>query len=114
MRLNHVALTVTNREKSAEFYGTYFGLTQRLHDDDHLLILTNEAGDLLALSEGEIDFQLPRTNHFGFMVADIETVLAMRETFKAAGITETEFQESMPTRVQVLDPDGYRVEVYAF
>ena len=114
MRLNHIALTVTDRDKSAEFYGTFFGLTQRIHDDDHLLILANESGDLLALSSGSIDFELPRTNHFGFQVDNKESVLSMRQQFKEAGITETEFQASMPTRVQVLDPDGYRVEVYAF
>ena len=31
-----------------------------------------------------------------------------------AGIDETEFQPYGPVRVQVADPDGYRVEVYAF
>ena len=114
MRLNHIALTVTDRKISADFYATFFGLTQHVHDDDHLLILSNDAGDLLALSTGAIGFELPRTNHFGFMVANKEEVLEMRDKFKAAGVIETEFQASMPTRVQVLDPDGYRVEVYAF
>ena len=114
MRLNHIALTVSNREESAEFYGTLFGLTQRVHDDDHLLILANEAGDLLALSVGPIEFELPRTNHFGFMVENKEMVLELRERFKAVGVVEAEFQAAMPTRVMVLDPDGYRVEVYAF
>jgi len=29
-------------------------------------------------------------------------------------MSEAEWQEDGPTRVQVLDPDGYRVELYAF
>lgn len=33
--LNHVALTVSDRERSAAFYGEHFGLTTRLHDDEH-------------------------------------------------------------------------------
>ena len=114
MKLNHVALTVQNREASAQFYGDFFGMNIRIHDDDHLLILANEDGDLLALSAGKKDFDLPRTNHFGFQVSSTEGVLSMRNRFKNAGIEETEFSPHGPTRVQVLDPDGYRVEVYAF
>ena len=114
MKLDHVALTVADREASATFYGTYFGLDTRVHDDEHLLILSNEHGDLLALSNGSKDFELPRTNHFGFRVADADTVYRLRRQFEESGVTETEFSESGPARVQVLDPDGYRVEVYAF
>jgi catechol 2,3-dioxygenase-like lactoylglutathione lyase family enzyme len=35
MPLNHVALTVSDRVRSAAFYGEHFGLTDRLHEDDH-------------------------------------------------------------------------------
>ena len=31
--LNHVALTVADREGAAAFYGEHFGLTARVHDD---------------------------------------------------------------------------------
>jgi hypothetical protein len=35
--------------------------------------------------------------------------------FRAAGIEESEWQDDGRfVRVQVFDPDGYRVEVYAF
>jgi catechol 2,3-dioxygenase-like lactoylglutathione lyase family enzyme len=37
-QLDHVALTVTDRNRSAEFYARHFGLTERVHDDEHLLI----------------------------------------------------------------------------
>ncbi len=33
MALNHVALTVADRERSAAFDAEHFGPTQRLHDD---------------------------------------------------------------------------------
>lgn len=39
---------------------------------------------------------------------------AARERFAAAGLEETEWQAHGPARVQVLDPDGYRVEAYAY
>jgi catechol 2,3-dioxygenase-like lactoylglutathione lyase family enzyme len=115
MPLDHVALTVSDRERSAAFYAEHFGLTQRVHDDEHLLIVGDERGSLLALSTGpRAAQQLPRTNHFGFRLPARDDVLAARERFRAAGVTELEWQDHGPARVQVADPDGYRVEVYAF
>jgi catechol 2,3-dioxygenase-like lactoylglutathione lyase family enzyme len=115
MPLNHVALTVTDRERSAAFYAEHFGMTERLHDDEHLFILGSRDGSVLALSEGPPPARLPRTNHFGFQVADRRAVLTARERFRNAGVEETEWQDDDRfVRVQVADPDGYRVELYAF
>ncbi len=114
MRLNHVALTVRDRERSAAFYAEHFGLTERLHADDHLFILGDHAGSVLALSAGEPPAKLPRTNHFGFQLAGGDEVRAAREHFQAAGVEETEWQDDGRfVRVQVADPDGYRVDLYA-
>lgn len=116
MPLNHVALTVTDRERSAAFYGAHFGLTARVHDDAHLLILADEDGSLLALSEGQPPVaHLPRTNHFGFQLADGDLVRMARQRLRAAGVPETEWQDDGGfVRVQVSDPDGYRVELFAY
>ncbi len=115
MPLNHVALTVTDRKRSAAFYGLHFGLTERVHDDDHLLILAPpERSSLLALSEGTPPTGLPRTNHFGFQLDNADDVRRARERFRRAGLTETEWQDQGGmVRVQVADPDGYRVELFA-
>jgi catechol 2,3-dioxygenase-like lactoylglutathione lyase family enzyme len=113
--LNHVALTVRDRERSALFYGEHFGLTERVHDDEHLLILGSRDGSLLALSEGQVPAGLPRTNHFGFQVADGDDVRSARERLGEAGVPETEWQDDGGfVRVQVADPDGYRVELFAY
>jgi catechol 2,3-dioxygenase-like lactoylglutathione lyase family enzyme len=115
MPLNHVALTVADRARSAAFYGEHFGLTEHIHDDEHLLILAAEDGSELALSDAEpVPPDLPRTNHFGFRLADGGAVHAARERFRAAAVPEVEWQDDGRfVRVQVTDPDGYRVEVYA-
>ena len=113
MALNHVALTVSDREASAAFYGEHFGMTERVHDDEHLLILGSPDGSLLALHEGVVPKDLPRSNHFGFSAGAGE-VRAARSRLRAAGVTETEWQDDAGfVRVQVLDPDGYRVELFA-
>ncbi len=113
--LNHVALTVTNREVSAAFYGQSFGLTERVHEDRHLLILRSADGSLLALSEGLVPVGLPRTNHFGFQLGDPDDVRRAREQLRTAGVQETEWQDDHGfVRVQLADPDGYRVELFAY
>jgi len=115
MPLNHVALTVSDRERSSVFYARHFGLAERVHDDAHLLILGSPDGSLLALTEGPVPAELPRTNHFGFQVSDAEDVRTARERLREAGVAETEWQDEQGfVRVQVTDPDGYRVELFAF
>ena len=110
--LNHVALTVSDRERSAAFYGEHLGLSERVHEDEHLLILGSPDGSLLALSEGVPPSGLPRTNHFGFRVPSGNEVRAARERLREAGVPETEWQDDGRfVRVQVSDPDGYRVEL---
>jgi catechol 2,3-dioxygenase-like lactoylglutathione lyase family enzyme len=114
MALNHVSLTVADRERSAAFYAEHFGFSERLHDEEQLFILGSPDGSVLALSEGEPPRGLPAGNHFGFRVSG-EEVRAARERFRAAGVEETEWQDDGRfVRVQVADPDGYRVELYAF
>jgi catechol 2,3-dioxygenase-like lactoylglutathione lyase family enzyme len=114
VRLNHVALTVTDRERSAEFYARHFGLTERLHADEYLFIVGSADGAVLALNDGE-PVHLPPTNHFGFQATDGDAVREARERFRAAGVEETEWQDDGRfVRVQVADPDGYRVDFYAF
>ncbi len=58
---------------------------------------------------------LPRTNHFGFHLADDRAVHTAQERLRVADVVETERQDDGRfVRVQVADPDGYRVEFYAY
>ena len=109
-----MALTVSDREQSASFYARYFGLTERMHEDDHLLIIADAFGGLLALSEGQDNRNWPRTTHFGFEMESTAEVINLRGEFMAGGVVEAEWQDSGPTRVQVFDPDGYRVEAFSW
>ena len=115
MPLNHVALTVSDRERSARFYAEHFGLGERVHDEEHLLIVGSRDGSLLALREGPAPGELPPGNHFGFQLADLDQVRAARVRLREAGIAEMEWEDGQGlARVQVADPDGYRVELFAY
>jgi catechol 2,3-dioxygenase-like lactoylglutathione lyase family enzyme len=116
MPLNHVALTVADRTRSAAFYSEHFGLTRRLHDEQRMVILGDEHGSVLALQEGDPPAAgLPPDNHFGFQLGSRDEVRGARERLRAAGVAETEWQDDeVVTRVQVSDPDGYRVEYYGW
>ena len=114
MPLNHVALTVRDRERSAGFYGRHFGLADRVHDDEQRLILGSPDGSLLALSEGSVPEGPPRTVHFGFQLRGGEEVRRARDRLREAGVSETGWQDDGAfVRVQVADPDGYLVELFA-
>ena len=47
-------------ERSAAFYAEHFGLTRRLHDDEHLFIVGSDDGSVLALAVGDVPRGLPR------------------------------------------------------
>jgi catechol 2,3-dioxygenase-like lactoylglutathione lyase family enzyme len=112
VRLNHVALTVADRERSARFYARHFALTASVHEDDDRLIVGAPDGSLLALSEGPVR---PGSIHFGFEAGAAGAVRRARERLLAEGVTETEWQDDDHfVRVQVADSDGYLVELYAF
>ncbi|MGF1502255.1 MAG: VOC family protein [Paracoccaceae bacterium] len=113
-RLNHVSLSVADRERSAAFYATHFGLARRVHEDAQLLILAAEDGGLLALVEGPVPAPPPPALHFGCQAGSIAEVHAARARFRDAGVAEAEWQDDGITRVQVFDPDGYRVEIFAW
>ena len=106
---------VSDRTRSAAFYERHFELSARVHDDDHLLILGSPDGALLALSEGTVPDGLPATNHFGFRLRGPDDVRAARRRLSEAGVPETEWQDDGAfVRLQVSDPDGYRIDLYAY
>jgi hypothetical protein len=85
-----------------------------VHEDEHLMILGSPDGSLVALKEGPVPEGLPPSNHFGFQLDDAEEVRRARKHLRTAGVKETEWQDDHGfVRVQVEDPDGYRVELFA-
>jgi len=116
MRLEHVNLTVTDLERSADFYRRLLGLEVRWQGDGSLHIGTEQ--EYLAFFEASADGRAPHDyglvgfNHVGFVVDDLE---AARERAEALGTTvhlEADYEPGR--RIYVTDPDGIEVELVEY
>lgn len=110
----HIALAVTDLERSRRFYETYFDFdpqTARVAEDGVLLIRGPD-DILLALSETEEPIQLPRFLHFGFRAAESPAdVRAFRDRLAEDGVELVEeWDEPDYVSVKCRDPDGYVIE----
>jgi catechol 2,3-dioxygenase-like lactoylglutathione lyase family enzyme len=113
MLLRHLALAVTDEQRSREFYERWFafGASEARRYDDGVLMLYGPGDVSLALGPAEGRPALPAFLHFGFDVDQPGTVRELREEFAAAGVEITEFwDEPDYVSVKVRDPDGYVVE----
>jgi catechol 2,3-dioxygenase-like lactoylglutathione lyase family enzyme len=114
MRLNHLALTVRDQERSRRFYETYFGFdagpAQRY--DDGVVIIRDADGFDLAIGQGDPG-EMAQFLHFGFRCAEPGEARALLERITAGGVPVTERTDT-PGYVgfKCLDPDGYTVEAY--
>ena len=101
--INHVALEVSDLERSLDFYGRIFELRLRGRSE-HMAFI--DLGDqFLALMETRPS-PADATRHFGLVVDDKQ---AAREALQAAGV------EILPGRfLDFLDPDGNRVEIVQY
>jgi catechol 2,3-dioxygenase-like lactoylglutathione lyase family enzyme len=114
MRFAHVGITVADQERSRRFYEGYFGFDPRQARDydDGTLILRDADGFALALHPGA-GAPADEFLHFGFSCTGPEQVRALRSTLLDAGETLVEDEDTEGfTSIKVLDPDGYRIEVF--
>lgn len=111
--MRHLALAVTDRERSRRFYETYFGFGARpaREYDGGVLMLYNADGFSLALGLTDEPVALPSFLHFGIGLPNPEAVQAFRERLDADGVPIAEWwDEPDYVSVKCLDPDGYVVE----
>jgi catechol 2,3-dioxygenase-like lactoylglutathione lyase family enzyme len=111
--MKHLALPVTDRERSRRFYETYFGFDARppREYDGGVLMLYNADGFSLALGPTEEPIRLPGFLHFGVHISNPEEVRAFRDRLAADGVPIVEeWEEPEYVSVKCRDPDGYVVE----
>jgi catechol 2,3-dioxygenase-like lactoylglutathione lyase family enzyme len=114
MKLRHLALAVTDEQRSREFYERWFqfGVAPPRRYPDGVLMLYGPGDVALALGPAEERPALPAFLHFGFTLDDPDAVRELHAAFAAAGVEIAEFwDEPDYLSVKVRDPDGYVVEV---
>ena len=111
--MKHLALPVTDQERSRRFYETYFGFDAapaRLYDGG-VLMLYNADGFSLALGPTSGPIELPSFLHFGVHADSPGDVGAFRARLAADGIPIIEeWNEPDYVSVKCADPDGFVVE----
>jgi catechol 2,3-dioxygenase-like lactoylglutathione lyase family enzyme len=111
--VKHLALAVTDQERSRRFYESYFGFgaePARWYDDG-VLMLYNDDGFSLALGPTDEEISLPSFLHFGIHLPSREILREFRERLAADGVPIVEeWDEPDYVSVKCRDPDGYVVE----
>ena len=111
--MDHLAIPVSDQERSRRFYETYFGFDARpaRRYDDGVLMLYDASGFALALGTTDEAPAPPAWMHFGVGLPDRGAVLAFRDRLVADGIELVEqWDEPDYVSVKCRDPDGYIVE----
>jgi catechol 2,3-dioxygenase-like lactoylglutathione lyase family enzyme len=111
--VKHLALAVSDQERSRRFYETYFGFDAKpsRRYDGGVLMLYNADGFSLALGPTEEPISLPSFLHFGIGLPSAEAVHAFGTRLRADGVPVVEeWDEPEYVSVKCQDPDGYVVE----
>ena len=111
--MDHLALAVSDCERSRRFYETYFGfVAEPERREDGVLMTHDEHGFALALGETRDPIVVPAFLHFGRGLESASAVRVFRDRLVADGVELVGFwDEPDYVSVKFRDPDGYVVEV---
>jgi len=111
MKLNHVALTVADIDRSIAFYTETLGLKANVRQEGRDFLLVTHDGFVFGLLAGK-----PEPSdaiHFGFELNSGDEVRRMREKLTGAGVKEVQWVEFDDlVAMKFLDLDGHVVEVF--
>ena len=113
----HVALNVTNLEKSIKFYRAMFGASPAKYKKDYAKFDIASPPLNLTLNLTENINQDGGLNHLGIQVLSSEEVESAIKRFKESGLTLFEEKDrnccyALQDKVWVTDPDGNRWEIF--
>jgi catechol 2,3-dioxygenase-like lactoylglutathione lyase family enzyme len=111
--VDHLALAVSDQERSRRFYERYLAFTAELEPrSDGVLMLHSAGGFSLALGETTEPISLPQFLHFGRGLSGPNEVHAFRDRLVEDDIEIAGFWDGPDyVSVKFRDPDGYVVEV---
>jgi catechol 2,3-dioxygenase-like lactoylglutathione lyase family enzyme len=113
----HVALNVTDVERSVAFYRAMFGEPPVKHKAGYAKFDIENPGLNLTLNVSEKDLERGVLSHLGIQVSSTEDVRAANARIKASGLpTVEEFNSdccyALQDKIWVSDPDGNRWEIF--
>ncbi|HEY1358125.1 MAG TPA: ArsI/CadI family heavy metal resistance metalloenzyme [Thermoleophilaceae bacterium] len=113
----HLALTVTDVERSIPFYEALFGTGPEKRKSGYAKFSVERPALNFTLTQGERR-ELGAFNHAGIQVEETSDVLAAKERLAAAGLTafdemDTTCCYARQDKIWVRDPDGTPWEVFA-
>lgn len=116
----HLALNVTDIERSARFYATLFGVEPSVTHEDYAKFEIIEPALNLTLNLGcrNGDAETSALNHAGIQVDSNEDVLAAKQRMVDAGLatfdeSEVECCYHRQDKIWVTAPDGESWEIFA-
>ena len=112
--LNHLALPVTDPERSAAFYAGLFDMEITFSSPDVAFLKTVGAKDMIALNRSDAPVASSRdTMHFGFWVDPDQFDVAV-QAIEEAGVEKVSEPSRRPIGryIFIEDPDGYVVEIF--
>jgi glyoxylase I family protein len=113
--LTHLALTVSDLERSFQFYHDVFGMLAIYREPSFIQAQTPGSRDVLVLETGtEHVGESGGIKHFGFRLADARDIDKTVAAIERAGGKIKHRGEFRPGEPYVFfaDPDGYEVEVW--
>ena len=113
--MNHLALPVSDPQRSRVFYEKYFGFDAgRPQDDDGgALVLRNAEGFDLALDPVGSRPAVPLSLHFGIRFVGARRVYDLEQRLVSDGVPiVATVDDPAFVSVKCEDPDGYVVEAY--
>ena len=113
----HLALTVTDVERSIPFYEALLGSAPAKVRDDYAKFEVADPALNLTLNRGERNGDLGAFNHAGIQVESTDDVLAARVRLQQAGLAtfdemDTTCCYAKQDKIWVRDPDGTPWEVF--
>lgn len=113
--LTHIALAVSDPERSLEFYRRVFGVREYVRETDTIQVLGPGPHDVIAFERRPAAAgRAGGIMHFGFRLTrpeDIDAAVAAVEQAGGRLRSRGEFAPGLPYAF-VSDPDGYEIEIW--
>jgi catechol 2,3-dioxygenase-like lactoylglutathione lyase family enzyme len=116
--IDHVSLSVTDLDRSEQFYTEVLGLKPLLDFGTVRTLVDRHSGFILALAKHEAAAGEPFTelntglDHLGMAAADRDELVEWERRFDALGVTYTPIRdEAFASHLNFRDPDGIALEL---